>query len=182
MKKRKRWTKGASLLSRAAVAVIFIAAYAAALIWVHRHICRIEGTSMEPSYKNGDLIYTEMLSEGNTPAFGDVVILESPGENGGLSFLPWKTLLTKRVVGLPGDLLEVREDGLYRNGTVLEEPFIKSWKKAECLTVELGEDEYFVLGDNRDDSYDSRSFGAAKGDSIKRIVRKIIFRWSSART
>ena len=157
MKKRKKRTKKISLFPRTACAVLFTAAYITALVWIHWHICRIEGSSMEPSYGNGDLVYTETLPEGSAPALGDVVILEPPEGTGGLS-------------------------GLYRNGQRLSEPYVESWEEPEYLAVELREGEYFVLGDNRDVSFDSRAFGPVKKGSFKRIIRKIFFGCDAAGT
>ena len=71
MKKRKKRTKKISLFPRTACAVLFTAAYITALVWVHWHICRIEGSSMEPSYGNGDLVYTETLPEGSAVSARD---------------------------------------------------------------------------------------------------------------
>ncbi|MER2025455.1 MAG: signal peptidase I, partial [Eubacteriales bacterium] len=121
MRKQRKKPKGSCRILRAAFAAIFAASYVAAIAWVHGHFCRIEGSSMEPSYRDKDIVYTETLPEGTFPALGDVVILDMPsdGENK-LSFLPWRTLITKRVVGVPGDLIEIREDGLYRNGDFIE--------------------------------------------------------------
>lgn len=180
MKKTK--TKKPPAAARIAVAIVFLALYGMLLVWVHLHICRIDGVSMEPSYHHGDVVYTELLKDGASPALGDVVILESPEEEDTISFLPWKTLLTKRIIGIPGDFIEIKEDGLYRNGDFLEEPYVASWDTASYLAIELKEDEYFVLGDNRDNSYDSRNFGPVQSGSIKRIVKKIIFGSGTART
>ncbi len=181
MKRKKKRTNRKRV--RITAALIFLAVYMAALVWVHGHLCRVDGGSMEPSYKNGDIVYTKTFSDDTAPAFGDVVVLDEPaGENASIPFLPWRAYLTKRVVGLPGDFLEGREDGLYRNGEFLEEPYVASWEQKEYFAVELGEGEYFVLGDNRDGSYDSRSFGPVPERSIKRKILKIIFGSGDART
>ena len=90
---------------------------------------------------------------------GDVVIAR---ENG--------TPIVKRVIGVPGDRVQFVGDDLYVNGQLLQEPYVTDVNYDKGIlkeVVTLGEDEYILLGDNRDVSNDSRYFGAAKGSSIK---------------
>lgn len=96
------------------------------------------------------------------PERGDIVVLNPP--EGATADKPY----IKRVIGLPGDMLEVRDNGMYINGIELVEPYLDEGKETECQIpteycgngpVEIPEGSVMVFGDNRDNSEDSRRFG-----------------------
>jgi len=103
---------------------------------------------------------------------GDIVVFESKllDERGS------PKSLIKRVIGLPGDTMEVKDDGVYRNGVRLNEPYVKGEITPGVMApVKVPEDSYFVLGDNRKVSMDSRTseVGFVMSEKIK---GKVIFR------
>ncbi|MBQ4346828.1 MAG: signal peptidase I, partial [Firmicutes bacterium] len=87
-----------------------------------------------------------------------------------------KEELIKRVVALPGDLLELGENGIFINGELSEAPEDMPDKSIiyENMEIIVPEGYYFVMGDNRDSSMDSRAFGAIPAKSVS---GKILFRW-----
>ena len=123
--------------------VIAAAAGIAARTWLVSTV-RIAGTSMADTLLSGDVVLTTRI--GGEPEFGDVVECTFPGRSGSY---------VKRIVGLPGDTVEFIDGSLLRNGRPLSEPYVSSY--TDDMRIELGEDEYFVLGDNRAESYDSRA-------------------------
>jgi signal peptidase I len=119
---------------------------------------RIEGPSMLPSLNPGQyLIINKVVYRLHPPARGDIVVFHHPRN-------PDRDLI-KRVVGVPGDVVEVRKGTVYVNGTQLDEPYVLD-PGTYSGHYELGADEYFVLGDNRPNSDDSRNWGTVKGDQI----------------
>ena len=108
--------------------------------------------SMEPTIMTGDRILVKRFIDG-TPQRGDIVVLDSPGDNG--------PDLVKRVVGVPGDEIQMKRRILYINGDpdtgTDDQPFIHAETPNFALT--LPPEYYFVLGDNRNVSYDSTEFG-----------------------
>ena len=86
------------------------------------------------------------------------------------------TIYIKRVIGKPGDTIKIEENKLYVNGKLKDEPYIKEWTNSYgTFEIVLGKDEYFMMGDNRNHSNDSRYYGPVKGD---KIIAKALFRWS----
>lgn len=141
---------------------------AAAIGLALRHWCvglvRISGSSMSHTLENGD--WTLVTRRVTTPKFGDVVECTFPGRSGHY---------IKRVIGLPGDWIQFTEGVLYVNGQALSEPYVSS--PTSDLSIQLGEDEYFVLGDNRAESYDSRNedMGCIRAENFLGYVRAIVW-------
>ena len=143
-------------------------------------IIRVDGPSMSDTLLNGDRLYVDVLDmrrEG--PSRFDVVILHYPNR---------KENFVKRVIGVPGDTIEVKEGTLIINGVEYEEPYLTperttSFSRAASnFTVTLGDDEYFVMGDNRDNSNDSRRIGVITRDKFVGKVLRIIWpisRWDA---
>ena len=112
---------------------------------------RVDGPSMQPTLYKDQTVFVEKLSiaRDSVKRF-DVVIARYPNREGAF---------VKRVVGLPGDTIEVRDDGhLYINSEQIDEPYIlEEFIDRQFGPYTVPEDCYFVMGDNRNDSLDSRS-------------------------
>lgn len=140
----------------------------------------VKGSSMEPNFNHGDLVFINKLSTSiGSPDYGDVVICrledESTHEN-----------IIKRVIGLPGDEINIQENeddeevyDLYVNGTLVDEPFLGEpmmTKGNIDYPFKVPEDCYFVMGDNRNASSDSRrkSIGPIhKDDLLGKVVLRL---------
>ncbi|MFF2885660.1 signal peptidase I [Paenibacillus sp. NPDC057967] len=129
------------------------------------HLSTVEGHSMEPTLQEKEWLYVnKFVFLFGSPDIGDVVVLKDPyeAEDG-------KRLLVKRVVGKPGDRIEIAGGQLYRNGELVDEGYTDSIIEGESYgPVVIGEGLYFVMGDNRHEraSLDSRSFGPVQSDWI----------------
>jgi signal peptidase I len=119
--------------------------------------CIVVGRSMEPTLQENDEVYADIVSYKYTsPKRGDIVVLVPPNE-------PNKKLV-KRIIGLPGERLEIKGDGQviiynsqFQNGIALREDYLKDKISTIGFSVEtLGPDDFFVMGDNRKNSNDSR--------------------------
>ena len=105
-------------------------------------------TSMEPSFHDGQrLLVNKAGFIFGDPERGDVVIFEAPNGRGG-DYI-------KRVIGLPGDTIEIRDKEVYIDGSKLDEPYIMDAPTYILAEQEIPENHYFVLGDNRNNSDDS---------------------------
>lgn len=120
---------------------------------------RVKGESMVPSFEDGELLLTEKVSyRFGEPQRGDVVVFEAP--------VGRKVDFIKRIIGMPGEKIEVRGGSVYINDQKLNETYINSVTQGD-EEFTLGSDQYFVLGDNRSASSDSRVFGPIKRDVIR---------------
>ena len=165
-RKRYRWKKAYMKALRGTVSVLtYMAAVAALIATLALPVLQIEGTSMEPTLKNGDIV---LLTK--TTQFG----------RGDICGFAWNNkILIKRVIGIPGDWIEIDTDGtVYLNGERLEEPYAEQIAFGECdleFPFQVPQEQYFVLGDMRESSIDSRNtlVGCVEHDQI---IGKLFFR------
>lgn len=144
---------------------------------------RVEGSSMQPTLEGGQyllvnkLVYLKLDQERlariipfwkadksqesfavHPPKSGEVIVFHYPGD-------PSRDFV-KRVIGVPGDRVEIRRGTVYVNGMALNEPYITVPDTSDMKQLLLEEKEYFVLGDNRRGSNDSRSWGPVPEELI----------------
>jgi signal peptidase I len=121
---------------------------------------RIEGFSMEPNLHQGQylIVNKAMYRWVHPPERGDIIVFQYPRA-------PDRDFI-KRVIGLPGEKIEIRDGSVYINDVPLDEPYLPEPTRGNMAPTVTGPDEYFVLGDNRDNSSDSRSWGSLPAESI----------------
>ncbi|HHB90639.1 MAG TPA: signal peptidase I [Anaerolineae bacterium] len=119
---------------------------------------RVEGYSMEPTlYGHQRLIIEKVSYRLHGPKRGDIVVVRIP---------QFDRLLIKRVIGLPGETLEIRDGLVYINGQPLEEPYVNGRPRGSYPATTIPEGHVFVMGDNRNNSNDSRAFGPVPIENI----------------
>lgn len=110
----------------------------------------VDGSSMQPGLEDGQrLIVVKAVYKFKQPERGDVIIIHPP-------IAPQKQWV-KRVIGLPGDTVEVRDGKVFINNIPLDEPYIKDIPRYTFGPYTVPDDNYFVMGDNRNNSTDSHS-------------------------
>ena len=135
---------------------------------------QVDGHSMEPNFHNGEYILTDKVSYRlHAPKRGDVIVFHSPQDE--------RVDFIKRVIGLPGDQVMVKDGYTYLNNVKLLEPYINDPGKvlpeaflSEGTPVTVPDGEYFVMGDNRLHSSDSREWGFV---TRQEIVGRAFFRY-----
>ena len=198
-KKKEKRTVGQEILSW--ILTILVAVVAALVI---RSIVfepvRVDGSSMDDTLANGEIMFVSKfdysstwlclpwqskeakekaprITFGGNPQRFDVVICRYPGRG--------DTNFVKRVVGLPGDTIELKEGYLYVNGEKYDEPYINDEYRSGPLNTmsarEVPEGKYFVMGDHRNNSNDSRSVGAIDRNMIVGHVRQVVYPFSEWR-
>lgn len=121
---------------------------------------RVDGDSMKNTLKNGDILLLYKLS---TIDRFDIIVLDEEKDN---------EKIIKRVIGLPGETVAIKKGKIYINDKVIDDEYAYG-QTSDYNKVTLRDDEYFILGDNRLISKDSRYFGPIKDNEIK---GKIVFR------
>ncbi|HBV98602.1 MAG: signal peptidase [Peptococcaceae bacterium BICA1-7] len=128
----------------------------------------IPSESMVPTLQVGDRLIVEKVTPRLTGIQrGDIIVFRPPAS------ISQKDDLIKRVIGLPGDTLSIKKGIVYINGEALSEPYEAEKPFADFKPYKVPEKSYFVMGDNRNDSYDSRFWGPVPEDQIigKALVR-----------
>lgn len=120
----------------------------------------VHGASMEPNFSNGDyLLVDEITYKFKSPARGEVIVFRNPRNE--------SEFYIKRVIGLPGEEVDIKNNKVFINGVELKEEYLPEGLKFNGdSSFNLNYDEYFVMGDNRPQSYDSRSWGPLKQNEI----------------
>lgn len=127
---------------------------------------KIKGSSMEPTFHDGEYLLTDKVSyRFGTPKIGDVVVFKAPPT--------FEDEFIKRIIGVPGDHVKVENNKVYVNQMPIDEAYLAPGTQifagrvtAEGQDLIVPEGEYFVLGDNREHSLDSRNIGFIPKDKI----------------
>ena len=137
---------------------------------------RIPSSSMAPAVQEGDFVMADTwYFDREDPQYGDLVVFKVPGSTD-VKYL-------KRIVGLPGDKIEIRDDVLIRNGQPIAEPYIQLTDQGPERSRNFGpvimpDDNYFVLGDNRHRARDSRYIGPIDQSLLH---GRVVHRWFAYR-
>ncbi len=131
----------------------------------------VNGASMEPNFSNNNyLLVDELTYRLREPKRGEVIVFKYPGDE--------STFYIKRVIGLPGERIEVKDgiikvyDEVNLNGLTIKENYLPSGLSTRGdSSVTLKDDEYYVMGDNRAYSFDSRSWGPLNKKELIGLVR-----------
>lgn len=137
----------------------------------------VNGASMDPTFASGQFLIVDRLSYRFTePQRGDVIVFEYPNNP--------STYYIKRIIGLPGETVKIKdgvvtiENNDFPKGFALTEPYIDTSHRSSDTSIEkLNSDEYFVMGDNRNQSSDSRAWGPLEYNYIvgRPIIRLLPF-------
>jgi len=150
------------------IALVLILSFLIRTIIVQTFV--VQGKSMEPNYFNRDYLLVEKISYRLAPPRrGQIVVFRNP-ENRRVDFV-------KRLIGLPEERVEFSGGNLKINGEPVDEPYLANLNQASepDFEIELGQNQYFVLGDNRANSLDSRRIGPiSKQDLIGRVFVRVL--------
>lgn len=150
------------------IAAEILAALVIALL-LRRFVCAfalVKGHSMRETLQNGEIMFVLRYGLFGEPKRFDIVLCRYPKRKG---------LFVKRIIGLPGETLSMDEDIIYINGSPLDEPFPRRSTVRRVEERVLGSDEYFVMGDNRTGSNDSRSVGPIPRRSLLARSVAVVF-------
>lgn len=196
--KRQKEEKKKKTLTREILEWVLTIAVAVAIALPIRafgfELVRVDGESMDNTLANGEIMFVTKydyastwlcfpwqdaetkekavrITAGGNPQRFDVVICRYPGRG--------DTNFVKRIVGLPGDTIEIRDGYLYVNGDRYEEPYIEDEYRSGRLNTfgpyTVPDGEYFVMGDHRNNSNDSRSQGSISRNMIIGHVRTVLY-------
>lgn len=138
---------------------IFLLAVIALIIFIRQMpLFTVDGRSMDHTYADSDLLVGDQKADIKQ---GDILIIYSD---------VLSERIVKRCIGLPGDEIKILDNQVYVNGKKLKEDYIAEPMNTEDMTITLSDDEYFVMGDNRNHSTDSRDIGPIPKEKIQAKV------------
>lgn len=162
----KKKIKQRTPLSYVVEFTIYIVLILVCVFWVPEHVIQrtvVNGESMENTLHTGESLLVEKVSyHFKNPERYDIIVFYPEGREVDEYYV-------KRVYGLPGETIQIKDNQIYINGSVIEDNFAKNKMDDAGIAEEpvtLAEDEYFVLGDNRQVSLDSRDLGAIAKENI----------------
>lgn len=163
--KKKKTSKKRTIIGTIIVVAVILVAFFMITKFVGRPAV-VSGSSMEPTLREGDLLYIDKRAylEKDPERFDLIVFPYSNDEN-----------YIKRIIAMPGETVYIKDGYIYINGTKVKEYYgvEKMLNSDTNEVVRLAEDEYYVLGDNRNASADSRDIGPVKSEQI---TGKVVFR------
>lgn len=170
---RRRYKKRFAATLRSTITSLMVVAAAGVLLsFVFLPAVRVTGTSMEPTLSNDQIVLCNKLVNAER---GDVIALYYN-----------KKLLIKRVIAVAGDVVNIDENGIVKvNGKLIDEPYIDAYNLGECdisFPYTVKENRWFVMGDNRDTSVDSRysGFGCVADENILGVVWSRVYPFDKA--
>jgi signal peptidase I len=163
---RQSWVKFKHLFLAVWVALFSLSGYYLISQYVVTAV-QVQGRSMVPTLKDGERYFlNRIVFKWRAPERGDVVVIKDPGHS---------DYAVKRIVGLPGESLSLMDGAVYLNGARLSEPYLP--RNTRTLTpdrsqkfIRVPQDRYFILGDNRGNSEDSRNYGAVHRSQIIGLI------------
>ena len=181
-------------LAREIIEAVLLALVALVILQGTVRNFKVEGSSMSPTLEGGQYLVVDQVSyfklnierlsrivpfwdaTGTNPKFafdppvrGEIIVFRYPED-------PTKDFV-KRVVGLPGESVEVREGTVYVDGHSLKEPYLQRSDRSSASQLNLEEQEYYVIGDNRRNSNDSRAWGVVPEENIVGRVWLVYWPW-----
>ncbi len=136
----------------------------------------VEQSSMEDTLFTGEWLFLEKVTyDFNDPNEGDIIVcyFDEGKNNIFYDFIKHRKNYVKRVIGVSGDTVEIREGVTYVNGEAVDEPYLREPEIGTLEPTVVPEDSVFVMGDNRNNSFDSRVIGSIPYD---RIRGRVLFR------
>jgi signal peptidase I len=179
LKRGVRWLVKSIGLFAARPAALFLCLLLSAGAGAEEHFYRMPTTAMEPTFPRGAVIVVRPLGTDELFARGMIVVYRIPQTDGRLG--------VKRVIGLPGEMVEIRSKHVFVNGKPLDEPYALITneplptfsgkvppdvlrRRDDMPPLVVPQDSVFLLGDNRDAAWDSRFFGAVKRTEVTGVV------------
>ena len=153
LKKKEMKKKKKSMIRELLETVISAGIIAFIIITFIGQVTVVRGASMEPTLHDNERLIADKISyRFEKPERGEIIIFKPP-------LAEVKRKYIKRIIGIPGDEIEIANGEIYTNGKKLEEPYVKNKSYGNMPPTIIPDDSFFVLGDNRPNSSDSRYWG-----------------------